>query len=115
MPKTLKQVMDGLPAARRKRIEARARELISEELTLRDLRKARSQTQKAIARKLKIGQEGVSRLEQRSDLLLSTLRDYVSALGGTLEITAHFPDREPVALAGIGDSELAPIRDKAAR
>ncbi len=79
----LKDIMDKLPAHRRRKVEERARALIAEEMTLRDLRKARAQTQKSMAKKLKIGQDGVSRLEQRSDLLLSTLRDYVSALGGS--------------------------------
>ena len=50
---------------------------------------------------LDIGQDGVSRLEQRSDLLLSTLRSYVQAVGGSLELIARFPDRPPVTLAGL--------------
>ncbi len=56
------------------------------------LRKARHQTQVAVAGKLNIPQAAVSRLERRSDVLVSTLRDYVSALGGRLEVHAVFPD-----------------------
>jgi transcriptional regulator with XRE-family HTH domain len=56
------------------------------------LRQARQQTQIAVAERLKIPQGAVSRMEKRSDLLLSTLREYVGALGGKLELRAVFPD-----------------------
>lgn len=56
------------------------------------LRQARHQTQVAVAQKLKIGQGAVSRMEKQSDLLLSTLREYVDALGGQLELRAVFPE-----------------------
>ena len=70
---TLDKRLDGLSPSRRRRIEERARDLIAEEMSLRDLRKAREQTQASVAAKLGINQENVSRIEQRSDLLLSTL------------------------------------------
>ena len=98
---TLKQRMDRLPKARRAKVEARAAELIAEEMSLRDLRKARRRTQVRVARELGIKQENVSRIEKRSDLLISTLRGYVEAMGGTLRLVAEFPDRPPVALTGI--------------
>lgn len=101
MATTLKTMMDRLPAERRKRVEARADELIAEELTLRDLRKARDLTQERMAEMLGIGQDSVSRLEQRSDLLLSTLRGYVHAMGGSLDLVARFPDRPAVTLSGL--------------
>jgi hypothetical protein len=66
--------MKGLSPARRKKVEARAAELISEEMSLRDLRRARKLTQVHMAMALVITQDSVLRLEQRSDLLLSTLR-----------------------------------------
>jgi transcriptional regulator with XRE-family HTH domain len=100
---TLKDIKDRLPADRRQRIERRTRELIAEEMTLRDLRKANDLTQKRLAELLGIGQDSVSRLEKRSDLLLSTLRDYVAAMGGSLELVARFPDREPVVVSGLAD------------
>jgi transcriptional regulator with XRE-family HTH domain len=98
---TLKQRIDRLPKARRAKVEARAAELIAEEMSLRDLRKARRRTQVRVARELGIKQENVSRIEKRSDLLISTLRGYVEAMGGTLRLVAEFPDRPPVALTGI--------------
>ena len=71
--KTLNQKMREGSPARRKKIGKRAAELIAEEMTLRELRRAHKLTQQCIAETLGIGQDQVSRLEQRSDLLLSTL------------------------------------------
>ena len=103
MATDLKTMMDRLPAKRRRKVEARAAELIAEEMTLRDLRKARDLTQARLAEMLDIGQDSVSRLEQRSDLMLSTLRGYVAALGGRLELIAKFPNRPDVMLTGLSD------------
>lgn len=95
----------GLDPVRRRQVEERAKELIAEEMTLRELRKARQLTQVNVARRLGISQDGVSRLEQRSDLLLSTLRKTVEAMGGNLSLIAKFPDRPPVELAGLADND----------
>ena len=109
---TLTERLDRLPPARRKKVEERARALIAEEMSLRDLRKARKQTQVRVAKELGINQENVSRIEKRSDLLLSTLSGYVEAMGGTLRLVAEFPDRPPVALTGIAalDKEDTPAK-----
>ena len=98
---TLEQRLEQLPPERRQRVEERAHTLIADEMSLRDLRRAREQTQASVAAKLGINQENVSRLEQRSDLLLSTLSSYVGAMGGKLSLVAEFPDRPPIALTGI--------------
>jgi DNA-binding XRE family transcriptional regulator len=58
------------------------------------LREARQQTQVAVAEKLHVGQGSVSRIEKQSDFLLSTLREYIGALGGQLELRAVFPEGE---------------------
>ena len=71
-------------------------------MSLRDLRRAHRLTQARVGKALKIGQDGVSRLEQRSDLLISTLRNFVAAMGGDLELVARFPDRPAVAVTGLG-------------
>ena len=105
MPVNVDDVIAGLDPARRQRIEERAAELIAEEMTLRELRKARRLTQARVAAELGITQDGVSRLEQRSDLLLSTLRKTVEAMGGSLTLVARFPDRPPVELSGIAESD----------
>jgi transcriptional regulator with XRE-family HTH domain len=105
MGKTLEEKLAGMPAERRAKIEARTAELIAEEKSLRDLRRARTLTQKRIAKKLGIGQESVSKLESRSDLMISTLRNYVEAMGGKLSLVAEFPDRPPVSLSGFKSVE----------
>ncbi|MDE0459532.1 MAG: helix-turn-helix transcriptional regulator, partial [Chromatiales bacterium] len=87
------------------KVEDLAAEFIAEEMTLRELRKARKFTQASVARELGISQDAISRLEQRSDLLLSTLRRTVEAMGGSLSLVARFPDRPPVELAGIADHD----------
>ena len=101
--KTLDQKMKGISSARRKKIEARAAGLIAQEMTLQELRQARKLTQVRMAKVLGIKQDGVSRIEKRSDLLLSTLRKTVEAMGGNLSLVAEFPDREPVVLSGIAE------------
>ena len=103
MALNVNDVIAGLGPARRRRVEERAAELIAEEMTLRELRKARQLTQARVAAELGITQDGVSRLEQRSDLLLSTLRRTVEAMGGKLSLVARFPDQPPVELSGIAE------------
>jgi DNA-binding XRE family transcriptional regulator len=94
MARKLDDVMAALPSQRRQRIEARAMELA----TLKDLRQAAQQTQAQLAEVLGVGQDTISRLEKRSDMLLSTLRHYVESMGGKLELVAQFPDRPPVVI-----------------
>jgi DNA-binding XRE family transcriptional regulator len=103
MPTSLQDKLNQLPPERRAKIQARANQLIVEEMSLRDLRLARKLTQEKMAELLQIRQEGISRLEQRSDLHLSTLRDAVKALGGELRLVVEFPDRPPVILSGFQD------------
>ena len=103
---TLDQIMARMSPARRKKIEARAADLIAEEMTLRELRRARKLTQVRVAKALRISQDGVSRLERRTDLMLSTLRKSVEAMGGNLTLVVEFPDRAPVILSGIAEDAL---------
>lgn len=105
MPVNVDDKIKKLSPIQRKKVEARAAALIAEEMTLRDLRKARELTQARVAEQLGITQDGVSRLEKRSDLLLSTLRKTVEAMGGSLLLFAEFPDRAPVVLTGIAGDE----------
>jgi DNA-binding XRE family transcriptional regulator len=80
-------------------MEHRAAELA----TLKDLRQAMQKTQVDLAAALHIGQDSISRLEKRSDMLLSTLRGYIEAMGGKLEIVARFPNRPPVTIEHLAD------------
>lgn len=101
MARTLDEVIGALPPDQQRDIETKAARLIEREMTLRDLRKAHELTQTRMAEALHISQDGVSRIEKRSDFLLSTLRSYVEAMGGQLRLIAEFPGREPVTIAGL--------------
>jgi DNA-binding XRE family transcriptional regulator len=98
MARKLDDIMAAMPAKRRARIDDRAMELA----TLKDLRKAAEQTQEDLAAALGVGQDTISRLEKRSDMLLSTLRHYVESMGGKLELVAQFPNRPPVVIDHLG-------------
>ena len=98
--KTLQEKLSSLPAARRKKIAKRTDALIAEEMTMRELRKARQITQVQMAKALGVKQEQVSRSEKRADMHLSTLQRTVRAMGGELILTAQFPDGAPVRLIG---------------
>ena len=98
MTVSLKAAMSRVAPRRRKGIETRAEALMAEEMTLQDLRKALELTQQNLAERLDVKQESISNLEKRSDLLLSTLRGYIEAMGGDLSLLVRFPDRPPVEL-----------------
>ena len=118
MARTLDDMIAGLPVDQQREVEAQAARLIEEETTLRDLRKAHALTQQRMAEALHISQDGVSRIEQRSDLLLSTLRSYIETMGGKLRLVVEFPDRQPVTLADFdsltAEGKRAPKRRKSA-
>ena len=101
MARDVNEIIDALPASRRRRIEKRASDLIREEMTLQQLRRARAMTQVKLAKRLGVAQKQVSEIEKRTDMHISTLRRSIEALGGKLSLIAEFPDRNPVALSGI--------------
>jgi DNA-binding XRE family transcriptional regulator len=103
--KTLQEKLRALPPARRKKIAARVDRLIREEMTMRELRKARNVTQVELAKALHVKQEQVSRIEKRTDLHISTLRRQVEALGGELTLMATFPKGAPIKIMGLGQLE----------
>ena len=98
MPKTLSEILKPLPPARRARIEAETRKEAAKIMTLREVRKTFRLSQEAVAKTLGKEQESVSRIERRADLMLSTLRDYVEAMGGHLKLVAEFPQRGSVQI-----------------
>lgn len=108
MARKLDDVIAALPKERQQRVETRAMELS----TLKDLRHAAQQTQEQLAATLGVGQDTISRLEKRSDMLLSTLRHYVESMGGKLELVAQFPNRPPVVIEHLG---VKPPADRKAR
>ena len=78
---------------RRQRIDDMKRELLAE-MPLHELRRARSLTQRDLAKTLKVNQPAVAKLEQRADVYVSSLRSYIEAAGGKLKIVAEFPEGE---------------------
>lgn len=98
MARKLDDLMASLPKERQQRIESRAMQLA----TLKDLRQASKQTQEQLAAVLGVGQDTISRLEKRSDMLLSTLRHYVEGMGGSLDLVAKFPNRPAVVIKHLG-------------
>ena len=102
MTKSLNEIMGKLPAARRAKIEQRGAGLIRDEMTLVQLRKDLNLTQEQMADILEKRQAEVSKFEKRGDMLISTLRSYIRALGGELELVARLPGRDPVKLSELG-------------
>jgi DNA-binding XRE family transcriptional regulator len=110
MTTTLEDKLKRLSPRRRVKVERRAQQLVTEQMSLQQLRQAHKLTQVRVAKSLGIGQDSVARLERRSDILLSTLRHYIESMGGSLSLVAQFPDRDPVILSGIGDSDDPPSK-----
>jgi|SRR5665213_1178890 len=86
-----KELTTDFSEARQARVAARAFELKTE-MALHELRQARERSQQDLARELGVGQPAVAKLERRADMYVSNLRRYIEALGGSLEITARFPE-----------------------
>lgn len=95
----------GLPKKRRDAIARRAAELLAEEATLREIRKAQHRSQAKVAKTLQINQAAVSKIESRTDMYVSTLRSYIEAMGGKLEIIAQFPGSPPVHISQFKELE----------
>ena len=80
------------------RFDAALAEINAHQATLAQVRRARALTQATLAELLEMDQSEVSRLEHRSNMLLSTLRSFIRATGGELQLIATFPDAEPIQL-----------------
>ena len=91
MAKSFKKLQGKMSPASRTRSEAKVQKMIKE-MALDELRAARDLTQEHLSRILGVRQAAVSKLERRTDMYISTLADFIKAMGGTLEIRAIFPD-----------------------
>ena len=105
MARSLNEILKDIPESRRDSIEARASEIRAEVEGLRELRQLSEQTQAQLADSLGIKQPSVHKMERQSDLYLSTLRRFVEAAGGTLELVVTLPGKGTVRLRGLGDLE----------
>lgn len=106
MGRSINEVIATLPPDRQARIEARHDELKREIEGLRALRQIAGKAQEDVATALKIKQPSVSKIEKQTDMYLSTLRSYVEAIGGKLELTVTLPAHPALRLHGIGDLSL---------
>lgn len=105
MAKKFSELRNKMSPERRARIDARVKAAL-EEMPLHELRRARDLTQVTLAKVMGTSQGEVSKIEQRTDIYLSTLRSYLEAMGGELEIVARFPDGA-VKISQFGEVEGA--------
>ncbi len=101
-----KELTQDFSPERKARVAARVLEL-KEAMTLHELRQARARSQEDLAHELNVGQPAVVKLERRADMYVSNLRRYIEALGGSLEITARFPEGS-VSITNFGDLGSGP-------
>ena len=101
MARKFEELIQEMPPAARSRAEARATQLIAE-YALHELREARSMTQARLAEILGKDQSVISRIEKRTDMYVSTLAEFIRAMGGELEIRAVFPEGS-VKIGKFGD------------
>src|ERR1700688_1980170 len=106
-----KELTKGFSEARQARVAARVSELKTE-MALHELRQARERSQEERARELGVGQPALAKLERRADIYVSNLRRYIEALGGSLEITARFPEG---SVTIVNFSELADTQERGER
>ena len=108
MGTTLQEKLASLSPERQARITAETARLQAAYMTLKDLRRAQDMTQAHLARQLGKSQVTIAQMEKRTDLLLSTLRRYVEAMGGRLDLLVQFPDQDPVILKQLsGETDLS--------
>ena len=93
MARNFKELREKMEPVRRARVEKRVQEALKA-MPLDELREARELTQTQLAHVLQVSQGAVSKVERRTDMYISTLRSYVRAIGGDLQIRAIFPEGE---------------------
>ncbi|OYW34447.1 MAG: XRE family transcriptional regulator, partial [Brevundimonas sp. 12-68-7] len=103
MARSLNEIIAELPLEEQAEIEARYQELKQEVESLRELRQIAGKAQAEIATTLHIKQPSVSKIEKQADMYLSTLRSYVEAVGGKLELVVKLPDRPALHLHQLGE------------
>ncbi len=105
MAKNVNDFIKKLPKRRQDIIEKRAAKLIATEATLQELRKALHHSQEKVGEELGVSQAAVSKIERRTDMYVSTLRAYIEAVGGRLDIVARFPGGPPVHISQFEELE----------
>lgn len=103
MASSLDDVLAAMPEERRARIKARAADKVREIEGLKALRKLTRHSQEQIAQSLGVKQPSVLKMERQADLYLSTLRRFIEAAGGTLELRVELPGTGAFTLTGMGE------------
>ena len=111
MGTSLQEKIASLPPERQARIKAETAHLQATYMILKDLRRAHDMTQAHLAKQLGKSQVTIAQMEKRTDLLLSTLRHYIEALGGRLDLVVQFPDQVPIVLKQLS-GEIGSASDK---
>ncbi len=104
MGRNVNRIIADLPPERQAKIEARYREIKDEVEGLRELRQVAGKAQANIAAALDIKQPSVSKIEKQTDMYLSTLRSYVQAIGGELDLVVRLPKRPALRLRRLSDA-----------
>jgi transcriptional regulator with XRE-family HTH domain len=111
MARSLDEILSELPPDRRASIDARYERLRQDVESLRQLRRLAGKAQSEIATALKIKQPSVSKIEKQTDMYLSTLRSYVEAIGGELELVVKLPKRPALRLHHLGEALGEPTQE----
>lgn len=93
---TTKKSFSSLQKAMSEEAQARVvekTEALRLQMDLSELRRARKLSQESLAQNLHVNQASVAKMEKRTDMYISSLRRFIQAMGGELEVTAKFPDR----------------------
>jgi transcriptional regulator with XRE-family HTH domain len=93
MSKPFKNLIEKMPAERRRRIKEKAKNLETQ-MAIGELRRALELTQEQVAGSLNVKQAAISKIERQSDIYIGTLRKILTAMGAELRIVAHFPDTD---------------------
>lgn len=112
MGRNVNQIIADLPPDRRARIDARYREMKEDVESLRELRQAAGKAQADIASVLNIRQPSVSKIEKQTDMYLSTLRSYVRAIGGELDLVVRLPKGRALRLQHLSDAFKLPSKPR---
>lgn len=105
--RTLDEVIATMPPESQARIAERTAQLQAEVEGLKALRKLAQRSQEQIAQSLGVKQPAVAKIERQADLYLSTLRRFIEAAGGKLELRVELPGTDPFTLSGIGEIDGA--------
>lgn len=111
MAKKFSNLRAGMSQSARDQSQAKAQTMLRE-MPLQELRLARGLSQKTLAELLHIQQPAVAKLEKRTDMYLSTLRNHIRAMGGELDVIARFPDGE-VRIQSFSETDDEPLADPA--